>query len=158
MEDDVDPASRLAGFGERVFPRQDHRPAINGLADGRVPLVDHVRPMIFARYLETPGIDKDRRYPVEGIDVQAQHQQAGERGNGHLHLVGDVKSATTLPAFLGDEDAQVIAQLGLLCLAEAGIMSHILAEIGEPFRRKRLRQDLPSPVVFEPGEDHKGLS
>jgi hypothetical protein len=78
-----------------VAPGQHHRAAFHGLAgQGLVVLVHHAR----RRRLLAPGhhlvgMQHDADEAVVAVQAQAQHRQAGLRGDGHRHVVGQAQAA-----------------------------------------------------------------
>src|SRR5262249_52404433 len=62
-----------------------------------------------------------------------------------------------LPVLFGDEDAQVVAQLGLLALAEPGVERHVAFEVAEPLLGERGGQEPGTAAAGEPREEHAGL-
>src|SRR5262249_17337233 len=71
-----------------------------------------------------------------------------------LDLVGHAQPAAALPVFLGDEDAQVVAQLRLLPRGQEVVVGHVLLQVPQPLPGEGPGEELAAPAPAEPGEDH----
>ena len=91
--DVVAPVGRLAGVAD-VAPRQHHRAAFHGLAGQHLVVLVHDAVVVddLAPRQHRVGVHDDADEAVVPVEAQPQHRQAGLRGDGHGHGVGDVQA------------------------------------------------------------------
>ena len=139
-----------------VGPREDHRSAIPGLAQPRRLAGD--RPTLVPTLLGhriAGRIDQDRQHVGKRIAFERQRHQAGLRGDGDFHFVGDRQAGAAFPVFFGDEDLQVVSQPGLFLGGQIAVVQDVLVQKRQPLGRKRRGEDFVAPPFPKPGENHE---
>ena len=95
-------------------------------------------------------VDEDRLYVAVELMGDPQDQQTGLGRDRDSHFVGQRESATALPAFLGYEHPDELAQMLLLPGVEPAIVSDVAENVGFPARGKGSCQQLPATAVSKP--------
>ena len=127
-------------------------------ADGLILLLDseraHCRMQIFNADGSTAEMCGNGIRGFAKFVLDAEQKQRGLGRDGHLDLVGHGEAAAPLPVLLGDQDAEVVAELRLLALVQAGVQRHVPLEVADPLLGERLGEELGTASSGEPGEDH----
>lgn len=112
----VVPVTEIAHPLLDIVPGQDHFTVAPRLAQQLVVTGGNraIGPPLIALHPECRRINQDRgQLRVDGPTLVDQ-QQAGLRGDGDPHFIGDGQAATTVKPFLGEENLDQLAQPALL--------------------------------------------
>src|SRR5262245_53625966 len=140
---------------DNLRPRQDHRPAMPGLAQPRTLRSEDLMLIKPAGVRDVAGrVDNDRLQSIEVIGlVEPQRHHTGITGDRDLHLVAQFESASANPILFGRHDLDSAFQPLALLLVQVPIMPHTLAQNPPPLVRKRLAEQPLASTRLTPRAD-----